>query len=118
MAVEHAQSSLVADGTEQDIGAAITNAGTFLLYVDLNNLINGDIVELRAKVKISSGGSYITLFNRSYAHDFGDPDVSEVLQVSVPITHIHGMKFTLHQVDGTNRTFPYQIIQLDAATPA
>jgi len=116
MATEHAQATLSADGTEQNIGAAISTAGTFLLYVNLDNLANGDIIELRAKVKLTSGGDYITLFSRSYANNHGDPDDSEVLQVSVPITHIHGMKFTLHQVAGSNRDFPYQIIQIDAAT--
>jgi len=116
MAVENAQSTLTADGTEQDIGAEILTAGTFQLYVDLDNLANGDIIELRLKVRIKSGGNLITLFNRSYAHDHGDPDASEVLQVSLPVTHIHGCKFTLHQVAGSNKDFDYEIIQLDAAT--
>lgn len=116
MAAEHAQATLSADGTEQDIGAEITTVGTFLLYVDLSNLANGDIVELRAKVRIKAGGNLVTLFNRSYANYHGDPDVSEVMQVSVPISHIRGCKFTLHQVAGTNRDFDYEIIQLDAPT--
>jgi hypothetical protein len=115
MAAEYANDTLTADGTEQDI-AEIADVGTFALLVDLSNLANGDVVELRAKMKISAGGDYITLFNATYAHYQGDPDFSEVLKVSLPITHIHGLKYTLHQVDGTNRDFPYEIIQLDAPT--
>lgn len=115
MAAENAQSTLSADGTEQTI-KEITTVGTFALYINTDNMQNGDVIELRAKVKISSSGSYVTLFNASYAHDQGDPDKSEVLKVSVPVTHIHGLKYTLQQVAGTNRDYPYEIVQLDAPT--
>jgi hypothetical protein len=89
--------------------ATITDAGTYMLAVDLNNLINDEVVELRAKVKVLSGGTTRNYLLAIYAHVQSDPVV-----MSIPIPVLHEVVFTLKQTAvATGRDFPWEVIQVD-----
>ena len=84
-----------------------TNAGTYVLDVDLTNLANGDTVELRAKKKCLTGGSEILYLLGTYSHAQGAPLVS-----TIPIHSEYSLKVTLKQTVGTSRDFPWNLNKL------
>lgn len=85
----------------------ITTAGTYVLTVDLNNLADGDELELRAKLKVRSVGGARELYLGTYAHSQGTPVVA-----SIPVPTVNEVVFTLKQIAGTGRTFPWEIVSL------
>ena len=88
--------------------STITDAGSYVLHVDLNNLANGDTVILRAKVKTRSTGTTRLAYRAVYSHA-----QEELVAISIPITSVHEVVYTLEQTDGTGRAFPWEVIQLD-----
>lgn len=92
--------------TEHTIGT-ITTAGTFQFYVDTNAMALGDILELRAKVKVTSGGTTREFMVATYSQPQGQP-----IKVSIPIVSINEVVFTLLQTAGTGRSFPWEIVEL------
>lgn len=93
--------------TEHTLGSAVTAAGTFLLSVNTTNMANGDILELRAKTKVLTGGSEAVYMLATYAHVQGDP-----VKMSIPIPSLYSLTFTLKQTAGTGRSFEWNIIGL------
>lgn len=87
--------------------ATITAGGTFQLVVDLDNLANGDVVELRAKVKVRSSSTAKELLIGVYANDRGSQNVVW----SPPIPAPHSVAFTLKQTAGTGRSFEWAVYE-------
>jgi hypothetical protein len=85
------------------------DAGSYALLADLNNLANGETVELLIYAKVLSGGTYRVGFRRAYTNAQDKP-----FSQSFPVMAPNGAKFTLRQTGGTGRAFPWNVVQLDA----
>jgi hypothetical protein len=94
-------------GTEHTL-ATVNTAGTYQLIVDLDNLANGDVVELRIKVKARSTSTAKVLFVATYSNAQG-PDGA--LAISPPVPAPHQFIATLKQTAGTGRNFEWSIYQ-------
>ena len=104
-------------GTEHTLnGSAFTTLGTYVLSVDTRNMVNGDEVELRALVKTLTGDTQgFLVYSADYQHQQGDGAApgsaayGETVKVSIPIPSPYSVTFTLKQVAGTGRNFPWRV---------
>lgn len=85
----------------------LDGAGTRVLGVDLNNLAAGDIVILRIKTAVRSGGTERTLHEATFAGPAADPVVQ-----SPPAVLATGGTVTLQQTAGSSRVFPWAVYLL------
>ena len=90
--------------TEHTLGTAITAAGTYVLSVDTTNMANGDILELRCKKKVLTGGTEKTYILGTFRDAQADP-----VKDGIPMVSIYSCSFTLKQVAGTARNFDWNI---------
>jgi len=95
-------------GTEHNLGSAQTDDETYLLRVDISNLAVTERVELRAKTKTRSSD---TQRQEQLAIYYGEASIVSNV-VSVPVPSVHEVQFTLKQVGGTGRAFPWSIVVL------
>ncbi len=107
MATSKASGTQVAVISTEHTLSTITDAGTYVLSVDTNAMVLGDELELRAKTKVTSGGTTREYLVATYAHIQGQP-----VKTSVPVASINEVIFTLKQTAGTGRSFPWEIIEL------
>lgn len=84
-------------------------AGTYGGEVDITNLVVGERVRIRAYTKQSSGGTYKVKYDRVFTG--GEPEPAKQL---VPVLGFYGVKYTLTQINGTGRAFPFVIGRVDA----
>jgi hypothetical protein len=94
-------------GTEHTLGTAITAAGVYVLVVDANAMVDGDVLELRAKTKAKSGSTSRLAYFVTFANAQG-----ELNKMSVPIPIDTEVVFTLKQTAGTGRAFDWNILAL------
>lgn len=87
--------------------ATITAVGTFLLNVDTSNMVNGDVLELRAKKKVLTGGSAAIVMVASFSNVQADP-----VKISIPVVSLYSLAFTLKQTAGTGRNFDWNVEQI------
>lgn len=92
--------------------ATVTDAGIYVLRVDLNNLAAGDIVELRIKAKARNTTDTERLIHGPAIYGPVAPD--QKLTDSVPILATGHFVATLKQVAGTGRAFPWVILSTGA----
>lgn len=93
--------------TEHSLGSAITTAGVYVLVVDCNALVNGDVLELRAKTKAKTGSTSRLAYYVTYANA-----QTELNKYSVPVPVDTEVVFTLKQTAGTGRAFDWNILAL------
>jgi len=85
-------------------------AGTYVLYLDKTNMVAGDSVEIRVKVKVIAGGAQKTLFVWRYDDAQSADDLASVsIPISNSLTDASSVEFTLKQTDGTGRVFPWRV---------
>jgi len=108
MATSEADGSQTAVITTEHTLATISTDGSFVLYVDTNAMVDGDELELRAKVKIRSGGTTRTIMLGTFQH----AQTNEPNKASIPIASINELVFTLKQTVGTGRAFPWEVVKL------
>lgn len=94
-------------GTEHTL-ATITGPGTYQLMVELTNLVDGEALELRIKVKGRSASSSRVVFATTYEHDQG---ADAAVALSPPVGAPHEFVATLKQVGGTGRDFVWAIYE-------
>ena len=84
------------------------DAKVFVLLVDTKAMVLGDILVLRAKVKVLTGSTLATVYTAIYAHVQED-----VVKASIPIPS-PGFQcdFTLEQTDGTGRAFEWSVVSI------
>lgn len=102
--VDHGSQTATID--EEHTLAAETDAGIYVLAVDTTNLVAGDIVILRIKVKAVHDGSSLL----AYAVTYSGAQV-EVVKFSVPVPIDTEIVCTLEQTDGTGRAFPWNLLK-------
>lgn len=99
---------LTADGSEQTIGAAQTDSNTYVLAVDLVNMAAGDLVVIRAKVKVLTTSTAHTIFRATFTNAQPYPVVQ-----TPPIVSPFSVTFTLQQTGAGYRDFDYSIMTLE-----
>lgn len=94
-------------------------SGVFVLFVNLKNMVNGDVLELRAYAKTLTGdANELLVFEQSYANLQGDGAAAgssangPVHVKSPPLESPFSLKWTLKQVAGTGRSFDWREDQL------
>lgn len=92
--------------TEHTLATEAT-AGVYVLMVDLSNLVNGDVVELRLKTRVLTGDTSLQLWTAVYANVQAD-----VLCVSLPVASPFEIIATLKQTAGTARNFKWSLNSL------
>lgn len=97
-------------GTEHTL-LDIAVAGVFTLHVDKINMAASDMLELRVYQMILTGGTRRVAYKASWA----DAQVADdMIAISVPIanelTDAGALRFTLKQVLGTGRAFPWKVL--------
>ena len=98
-------------GTEHTL-ATVTDAGIYTLRVDLNNLVAGDIVELRIYSKARNATDSERLHYGPA--EYGPIPPGAKLVESVPIMATGHFKATLKQTAGTGRAFPWVVLSTGA----
>lgn len=90
--------------TEHTLYNETTDNLILQLTVDLSNMVAGDIVELRVKEKVLSGGSTAQALMATFAHVQANP-----VAKSIPLPCAYDGTFTLKQTAGTGRNYPWRV---------
>jgi hypothetical protein len=108
----HASGTKTATIAEEIELAEAKVAGTFTLHVDTNKMTAGDTLELRVYQMVLTGGTSRVAY---YALFQGAQPVDDQIKISVPIsnelTDTDALRFTLEQVTGTGREFPWKVLK-------
>ena len=100
MATSKANGSQTAVISTEHTLSTITDAGSYVLGVDLSNMVLGDKLTLRIKTKVRSVGTTRTTYTANYAN------VQSILNtLSIPIASPNEFVATLEQTAGTGRAF-------------
>jgi hypothetical protein len=89
-------------GTEHILDSPTTNA-TYVFSVDMVNLVNGDLVELRCYDMVD-GINFRQMWKSTYQH----AQINNA-KASPPLAVTTQTKFTLKQTAGTGRAFPWSV---------
>jgi hypothetical protein len=81
-----------------------TTDGVYQLWLELNNLANGDEYQVRVYEKISSGGTARIAMEWTISHAQTQP-----LWVTPSLMLIHGWEFSLTKLAGTDRSIAWSI---------
>lgn len=98
--------SALSIGSETTL-ATDTNNGTFVLEVDVSNMVNGDLLEIRVYTITLGGGSLIQAWKGTYQH----AQINNH-KISPPIASDQSIKCTLKQTAGTGRTFAWKMLRI------
>jgi len=109
MASEEASGTQLAVISTEPTLATITDAGVYQLFLDAKNMVNGDVLELRAKMKVLTGSTAGQASIGQFSNIQSDPVV-----FSIPFGIVWSIAFTLKQTAGTGRNFDWSVVQLDA----
>lgn len=93
-------------GTEHTL-ASIADAKTFVVIVDISELVGGEFMEVLVKRKVRSVDSLKRCRSRIFSWLEGDID--GVVQVSVDASGGGLYEVSLRQLNGTGRTFAWAI---------
>lgn len=91
--------------TEHDL-ATPTTSGIYQLSVDVSAMAAGDILELRIKKKVLTGG-VVRVAAQTVLYDAQPTD--GLIWESDPFTAPFGVTATLKQTAGTGRAFPWSL---------
>jgi hypothetical protein len=87
--------------------STITTTKVLVLLVDTANLANGETLELRVKTKILSGGTTRLAYLGRFKHA-----QDSTIKISAPIPSDQEAVFTLKQIGGTGRQFPWKVMSI------
>jgi len=107
MATSKANGSQTAIISTEHTLSTVTDAGSYVLGVDLSNLALGDKLTLRIKTKIRSVGTTRLTYIATYVNV---QSIENTL--SIPIASPNEFVATLEQTAGTGRVFNWEITEL------
>jgi hypothetical protein len=84
-----------------------SNNATFVFEVDVTNLVNGDLLEVRIYTVTLNGGALTQAWKGTYQHNQLNDH-----KISPPIASDQSLKVTLNQQAGTGRTFPWKLLRI------
>jgi hypothetical protein len=88
--------------------ATPTAGKTYVLMVDLTNLVAGDVLDIFLQGKVLSTSTFKNVYSPTFAGPQSDPYF-----MSVPVPAVNGVQFQLKQTAGTGRAFDWSVISLD-----
>jgi len=104
--------TLTADGSEQTVYIDNEPLGCFspaVLFIDLDNMLAGDTVVIRAYYRLSDGGTLKLWDMQSFTGiDGALANGAKILDISFEPNR-HGFQVTLEQTAGTYRAFPWEL---------
>ena len=95
--------------TEHTLTTTITTAGTYVVKLDLNAAVNGDVFEVRVKCMCRSTDTQRLAYVASFANAQAAPIV---LSVPVPIATDEDLDVSIKQTAGTSRAVPWNVLSL------
>jgi hypothetical protein len=113
----HGTQTATAGGTEDTLLTESTS-GIFVLFTNIENLADGESVELRAYTKVLTGDTAHLVYEQSYSHKPGDaaavggPGKGPVIVKSPPIESPFQLIWSLRQINGTARSFKWREDQI------
>jgi hypothetical protein len=98
-------------GTEHFVSSPNV-AGVFVFTVELTAMLAGDILELRAyKMTVTGGSSDVYAFAQIAGARPTDDQVWTCVPLSNALTDTNALRFSIKQVGGTSRTFPWEVLR-------
>lgn len=104
-----ASGNTTTDGTEQTLASG-TAAGVYQLLLNAANMVDGDIIELRAYGKANGSDAESQMYMATFAHTQTDK-----LKASLAIVAPSDVKFTIKRVAGTDRSYQWGVVNLSGA---
>ena len=101
-------------GTEHTLsGGTFSTQGSYVLAVDMLNLVNGDVVELRVYTILDAADNNVSQQAVLGSYSNVQADLNKY-SIPIPVdgTVTTQIKFTLKQTAGTGRAFPFNIMTL------
>lgn len=108
LAVKDDGTQAATPSTEHDL-VDTSDAGIYTSWVDVAALQGDEVVELRVYAPVVSGGTERLVEQSEFGSGLDTPIVRSVAY-DLPF----GGRFTLKQVGGSSRSFPWSVHQLDA----
>ena len=102
---EEVVGTLTADGSEQTV-VERTAIGTLEGHIDLFNMQAGDTVVIKEYIMLKTGGTYRLYDSATYSNAQAKPNIHVV---KLPAKY--GVKVTLQQTAGVNRTYDYNFFR-------
>jgi hypothetical protein len=96
-------------GTEHFV-ADVNEAGVYTFHVDTNAMAIGDMIELRAYQMILTGGTARVEQVMTY-QGVQDTPIKKSEPVSNELTDTGALRFSLKQIYGTGRAFPWKVLK-------
>lgn len=92
--------------------ASPDEAGTYQLYVDMDNMAAGDVVELRVYKMMLTGGTPKGALPQTYYGVQADDDLIKfTVPISTELAETNALRFSLKQTDGTGRAFDWKVLK-------
>lgn len=88
--------------------ATPTAGKTFVLHIDLANMVAGDVLDIYLRTKVTSAGTMRNCYSLTIAGLQGDPNF-----MSIPLPSVNGTEFQIKQTAGTGRVFPWSVQSID-----
>lgn len=98
--------TLTGSGTEDTLFSALTTADVYQLHVDLSNMQNGDVIEIRVSTKVRTGSTAADFGTWVFAHAQANP-----VWISPPIPVLFEMNAYATQHLGTGRAIEWTRVQ-------
>lgn len=98
------------DGTEQTFASASAASGTYVLRLDKNAMQDGDGVEIRGYNSADASNQRVCF---AYPIFNAVTSASELVHVSPPIITADYVKFTITRIAGTDRAYPWSVLNLN-----
>jgi hypothetical protein len=83
-----------------------STAGVYQLFIDTNNMAAGDVLIIRSRVKVVSGGT-ARLFEEKVLGGVTGPKAF----CTEPIEVAWYVEYELEQTEGTGRIFPWSVVR-------
>ena len=93
--------------TEHVLDTPTTPNATFVLKVDTSAMVNGDVLELRVYDVVLASGAVVQEWKGTYSNI----QVNGAKQSPFVAINQAGAKFTLKQIAGTGRAFPWSVLK-------
>lgn len=98
-------------GTEHTL-TDVNTSGTFTLHVDTNAMIAGDSLELRVyQMVLTASTRRVAYFQNYFDAQSADDKIKITIPISNELTDTGALRFSLKQVTGTGRSFPWKVLR-------
>ena len=93
--------------TKHALGGSVSVVGTYVLVVDLSNMVDGDDVTLEIQTKALPASSFAVAYKMDYSGEQSEP-----VSYSIPVPIDKTILCYLTQSSGTSRSFDWNLLNL------